>query len=260
VEAVRARGLNLAYHPPVSSPHGANRPSAGPAGAGPRFLYLHGFASGPGSTKGRAFEAHFARQGLALERLDLRVPSLEHLRLSAALEVTRAAIGGPRDRAVLFGSSLGGLIAARVAAVDARVSGLVLLAPAFRLAPRWRERMGEAALRRWEQTGWLEIDDHATRTRARVDFGFFQDLDAVEAAAADGGLPDVRVPTLILHGRGDETVPIQGSRVFAAGKRHVRLIELDDGHELTASLPALLAAAETFLAGYLAPVDGVGAP
>ncbi len=93
----------------------------------PRFLYLHGFASGPRSTKGLAFAEHFASRGAAVERLDLRVPSFEHLRLSAMLDTAQRALGAGRDRAVVFGSSLGGLTAARLAERDPRVTGLVLL-------------------------------------------------------------------------------------------------------------------------------------
>jgi pimeloyl-ACP methyl ester carboxylesterase len=82
-----------------------------------------------------------------------------------------------------------------------------------------------------------------------VDFGFLEDLAAADAAGA--GWPDVRVPTLIVHGRRDEVVDIGLSRAFAAGKRHVRLVELDDGHELVATLPRTLAEAEAFLAPFL---------
>ena len=207
----------------------------------PRLLYLHGFASGPASTKGLAFAEHFGGRGLHLERLDLRLPSLEHLRLSAGIAATRAAIGGG-ERAVLMGSSLGGLTAARAAEGDDRVSALVLLAPAFRAAERWRARLGEEGVRRWRETGWLEIDDYALKARGRVDFGFLEDLDA-----ADTGWPDVRVPTLIIHGRRDEVVDIQLSRTFAASRPHVRLVEVDDGHELITTLPATLAEVELFL-------------
>jgi uncharacterized protein len=216
---------------------------------GPRFLYLHGFASGPGSTKGRAFSQHFEKLGLAIDRLDLRVPSLEHLRLSAGMAATRAAIGGERDRAVLLGSSLGGITAARVAAADPRVCALVLLAPAFRLAARWQARLGQEGYRHWRESGWLEIDDFATGQKARIDFGFAEDISAIDAA--DDGWPDVRVPTLIVHGRQDEVVDIQLSRTFASGKRHVRLVELEDRHELIATLPRSLAEAEAFLAPFL---------
>ncbi|MBN1206599.1 MAG: alpha/beta fold hydrolase [Myxococcaceae bacterium] len=220
--------------------------------AGPRWLYLHGFASGPESSKGVALAAHYARQGIHLERLNLRQPSLEHLRLSAMMRTVREAMGGEQERAVLFGSSLGGLTACRVAEEDARVCALVLLAPAFRVAEQLRRRLGVEGLRRWEEQGWLETEDYAEKRLARVDFGFFRDAETIDARSA--GWPDVRVPTLLIHGRQDETTDISASRRWARGKRHVRLVEVDDGHELVASIERIAAEADDFLRPSLAPV------
>jgi uncharacterized protein len=217
--------------------------------AGPRLLYLHGFASGPSSFKGRALSAHYAARGVDLERLNLRLPSFEHLRLSAMIEATRAAIGGPRERVVLLGSSLGGLTASRVAEDDARVSALVLLAPAFRLIERWRLRLGEAGWQAWEERGWLETDDYVEKRKARVDFAFTR--DAAAADAGGDGWPDVRVPTLVVHGRADAVVDVALSRAWAQGKRHVRLVEVDDGHDLAASIDRVTAEADAFLAPFL---------
>jgi pimeloyl-ACP methyl ester carboxylesterase len=217
---------------------------------GPRWLYLHGFASSRDSAKGRALEAHYTGSGIPLERLDLRLPSLEHLRLSAILAHVRERIGAERDRAVLVGSSLGGLTACRVAEADARVCALVLLAPAFAIARGWRERLGPEGWNEWRDRDWLETHDHATGRMTRVDFGFVAELEQMDAH--DGGWPDVRVPTLIVHGVHDETVPVERSRRFARGKRHVRLVEVDDGHQLTASLDRITAEADAFLAGFLA--------
>jgi pimeloyl-ACP methyl ester carboxylesterase len=211
----------------------------------PRLLYLHGFASGPRSAKGVAFADHFARRGVALDCLDLRVPSLPHLRLSAMIDRTRQAIGGPDDRAVLIGSSLGGLTAARVAERDPRVVAVILLAPAFHLIERWRALPGWDD---WQRTGWRAIHDFQDNRPAEVDFGFAED-----AIAVDAGTPDVRVPALILHGASDDTVPFSGSRAFAAGRPNVQLIELPDDHSLIASLPRLLEASDRFLAPWLAP-------
>jgi uncharacterized protein len=216
---------------------------------GPRWLYLHGFASGPESSKARALAAHYAARGITLERLNLRRPSLEHLRLSAILEHVRASIGGERDRAVLIGSSLGGLSACRVAERDARVCALVLMAPAFRLAEGWRARLGEEGWNAWRTSGWLETPDYVTRQPAKVDYGFVLDMERIDAPG--DGWPDVRVPTLIVHGVRDDTVSIERSRGFAKGKRHVRLVEVDDGHELVASLDRIKAEADAFLAGFL---------
>jgi pimeloyl-ACP methyl ester carboxylesterase len=221
----------------------------------PKWLYLHGFASGPESAKGRALSTHYAARGQAMARLDLRIPSLERLRLGAMIDHVRARIGGERDRAVLFGSSLGGLTAARVAERDARVSALVLLAPAFRIAERWRRRIGDEAWRRWKDSGWLEVDDHATGKKARVDFGFVEEAAAVDADG--GGCPDVRVPTLVVHGVHDDVVDIALLCEWARGRHHVRLVEVDDGHELVRSLDVIAREADAHLAGYLVtpPLD-----
>ena len=216
-----------------------------PRPVGPRWLYLHGFASGPDSTKGVAVARHFEGRGQGVERLNLRVPTMEQLRLSAMLETTRAALGGPEDRAVLFGSSLGGLTAARLAAEDARVCALVLLAPAFQVVSQLRRRMGEAGWSHWRTSGFIETDDFAEKRKVRIHSGFIDDAEAVDART--GGWPDVRVPTLLIHGRADDTCDIRYSRQWAEGRRHVRMVEVEDGHELTASLPRILEESEAFL-------------
>ena len=213
---------------------------------GPKWLYLHGFASGPESGKGRATRDHFAARGVTVERLDLRVPSFEHLRFSAMMDTTIAAIGGARDRAILFGSSFGGLTAARVAERDPRVCALVLLAPAFRMAERWRARMKAEEWDAWRATGWLEVDDYARGGKSRIDFAFIEELDRL-----DQGWPDVRVPTLIVHGTQDDVVDPALSATWAADKPWVRRIEVPDGHELGASIFVIQKEAEKFLCNFM---------
>ena len=176
------------------------------------YLYLHGYASSPQSKKGVAFDAYFAPRGIAWQRLDLREP----LRLSAMIDKARAAVGA---RAVIAGSSLGGLTAAWLAAGDARVERLILMAPAFQLVSRWKAALPDA------------------------DPAFIADVERI-----DIGDPRIEVPTLIFHGVHDPTVPIEYSRRFAAQCPHAQLIELDDDHELVASLPIILPAVERFLA------------
>lgn len=207
-----------------------------------RVIYLHGFASGPQSKKGVAVAEHLGARGVHVDRLDLRVPSLERLDFGVMLERTRAAMGGPDDRAVLIGSSLGGLAAARVAEHDRRVERMVLLAPALRFGLRWRERLGDDGWRRWMDTGWLETFDHTTGGTARVHADFARGV-----LARDEGLPAIHVPTLVLHGTEDDVVPVTVSRELAAGRPLVRLVELPDGHDLLATLPVILDAIDDFV-------------
>lgn len=214
-----------------------------------KILYLHGFASGPQSKKGVEFDHYFTARGHTVERLNLRVPSFEHLRLSEMIETVQMAVAqdGP---VVLIGSSLGGLTAALVAerqgAPEPRswIRGCVLLAPAFQLVMRWRQQLGAAEWDAWRARGTREVDDYTTGKKSSIDFGFVEDVQLV-----GNHYPDVKMPTLVMHGVRDDVVPIDRARIFAKGRPNVRLIELDDGHELVASLPRLLAETETFLAG-----------
>ena len=219
----------------------------------PRFLYLHGFASSPASTKARAFAGWAERHGLAMDLLDLRVPSFEGLLHSAMLETVFRAIdaaGGSAARVALVGSSLGGLTACRVAAADPRVAAVFAMAPAFDIADRWKTRIGANAWRAWQDTGFLEVDDWATRTKARIHRGFIDELAGLDAEL--GVFPDVRVPTHLVHGTRDEVVDIALSRSWARGKKHIVLAEVDDTHELPASIPKLLSDADAFFRSFLA--------
>ena len=126
-----------------------------------------------------------------------------------------------------------------------RVLERLLESSAFRLAERWKRNLGEAALRDWEEND-REIDDYVTKQKTRIHFELFRELDKL-----DRGWPDVRVPVLIIHGRGDDTVPIEGSREWARDRRWVRLVEVDDGHELVASLPTIIEETEAFLKPFL---------
>lgn len=204
-----------------------------------RFLYLHGFASGPDSSKGVQLGRWFDAQGLSLERLNLRVPSMTYLRHSAMIEGVCETLGD--DPGVLIGSSLGGLTALRVAARCPNVLGLVLLAPAIGLASRWRARL-PIAVAQWQARGWMRVEDHAYGGLVDVDYGFLTDIEATDAV-----MPQVQVPTFIVHGTDDDVVPISASEEWAEGRANARLTRVRDGHQLAGSGAQIVAAVEAVL-------------
>src|SRR5689334_4969802 len=106
-----------------------------------RYLWLHGFASGPTSGKGRFVKERLGERGIELAIPDLNAPAFSGLTVTRMLGQIDALAGG-QDQLVLLGSSLGGFTAATWAvAHPGRVRALVLLAPAFDLGPRWAARM-----------------------------------------------------------------------------------------------------------------------
>src|SRR5271170_6222131 len=57
------------------------------------FLYLHGFASGPGSTKAQYFLAQFQELGIELHIPDLNQPSFADITVSSRLGPLSACSG-----------------------------------------------------------------------------------------------------------------------------------------------------------------------
>lgn len=205
-------------------------------------LYLHGFASGPGSAKAVDLARRFAGVGERLEIADLTPgpDGFERSTPTSMLAVVERLLAGSAAPHVLVGSSLGGWLSAITASRDPTVQRLVLLAPAFNLVERWSGRLTPAELAGWRREG-LEVDHHATGTRRRIGWPFFEDAGRYPA------YPEVKVPTLVIAGRRDETVPLADIERFVARTPSARLIVLDDGHGLEASYPRIFEEARAFL-------------
>ncbi|MFB3829559.1 MAG: alpha/beta hydrolase [Bryobacteraceae bacterium] len=199
-------------------------------------VYLHGFASGPGSTKAEFFRRRLP--GLAVP--DLSGGNFETLTLTGQLAVVEAAAGGePVD---LIGSSMGGYLAALYAARHPEVRRVVLLAPAFRFARRWAEVTGAEKLAEWRRAGFTEVFHYGAGGMRRLGWRLMEDARRYE------DFPGFTQPGLILHGSRDPVVPVALSREFTAAHPNVRLVELDSGHELTDVLGPIWAETEPFLA------------
>jgi alpha-beta hydrolase superfamily lysophospholipase len=214
------------------------------------FVWLHGFASGPGSSKGRFVRERLAERGVRLEIPDLNEPAFRDLTVSRMLgQVDLLSEGKPL---VLLGSSLGGFTAATWAAKNpARCAALVLLAPAFDLAARWAARMSEAELARWKSASTYAFDHYGTGRKELLAYGFLED------ARAYAPFPLPSAPTLVLQGERDEVVPPELAQEFVRRMREAgrsaRLVPLPEGHELTGDLPRLWREIELHLAPWLSP-------
>ena len=206
-----------------------------------RLAYLHGFASGPGSTKAQFFKARFAERGAQLLVPDL-APDFTHMTIGSMLAIVDAILDdGP---SVLFGSSLGGYMAALAAARRPdRVPALVLMAPAFDFAARWERSVGETAKAKWRERGTAPIYHYGRDREEQLSIALLDDARTYPAE------PDPSCPALVLHGRRDDAVPLAAAEAFAAHRPDVRsLVVYDAGHELTEVLEELWTESTTFLA------------
>jgi pimeloyl-ACP methyl ester carboxylesterase len=192
-------------------------------------VYLHGFASSPGSGKAQFFRRRLEEQGVEVRIPQLDEGDFEGLTITKQLGVIDRAVDG--RSVVLMGSSLGGYLAALYASTHAgsglaQVERLVLLAPAFRFPSRWRERLA-SDLDRWEREGSLPFFHYTHQAERRLGYQFVEDSPQYPDE------PSFPQPALILHGTRDPVVPSEISSAYAARHPNVSLRLFDSGHELT---------------------------
>jgi alpha-beta hydrolase superfamily lysophospholipase len=208
-------------------------------------LYLHGFASGPGSTKAQFFKAKVAEQKAVFVVPDLNQPSFREMTISQQKKVAMNNVAKLRDRPiVLWGSSMGGLVATLLAHQNrSLVRALILLAPGFDIASRWQELIGAENLKRWREEGQFQFFHYALKRDEKLDYGFFADCLFHQTTNLK-----LECPTIVFHGVNDQTVPVRTSREFVSlNAPNAKLFELEDGHELIDSLDLIWKASLHFI-------------
>jgi pimeloyl-ACP methyl ester carboxylesterase/DNA-binding CsgD family transcriptional regulator len=195
---------------------------------------------------------------------DWNVPSVSCPRWNEDLE-TIVRVATPEKPFVLLGISQGGLPAIHYAATHpGEVSHLILYGV---YAQGWSRRGDPDGERRFKalveltRLGWGQdnpvyrqlftsrfiplatpeqfqwLNDLCRRTTTPETAAAL--LDARMAADIVGLLPSVSAPTLVLHSRGDEAVPLSQGRLVAAGIPGATFVELDSAnHVLLESEPA----------------------
>lgn len=212
-------------------------------GMSPGYLYLHGMGSVRAGEKSSSLFSHASAQGRAASRFDFRghgessgdlgaVP-IRHLVDDTLLLLGRL---GP---SILVGSSLGGLVAALVAARHpGLVRGLALIAPALGFMQRLEHRLAP--------DGSMQTSDGR---RFVVTREVLEDARQID----ESGLPQaIHAPTLIVHGTADEVVPFAQSIAFHAGLAATRkqLWLVPDGdHRLNTFANAIWPRLDALLAG-----------
>jgi uncharacterized protein len=192
------------------------------------YIYLHGFASGPGSTKAQELKARYASLGIELLVPDLNEGDFTHLTISRQIDRVVSLFPPDGSPVTLMGASLGGWTAAIIAQDYLQVERLILLAPAFNFLDYWLPKLGADRLRAWENIGYLNIYHYAVQNLLPLHYDFITDARKYHLFPSDRVLP-----TLIIHGVRDDVIPIASSRDFAVKHPWVELCEVDSDHALT---------------------------
>jgi pimeloyl-ACP methyl ester carboxylesterase len=204
-----------------------------------RVLYLHGFASSPGSRKAQFFAGKLRELGFNVEVPDLAKGCFEQLTISGQLKLIETL--SRTEPLILIGSSLGGYLAALYAARHAEVDRLILLAPAFGFHQLWTAEMGPDRLAEWRSHGVIPVFHYGEQREVPLGFQLMEDASRFEP------FPDFHQPALIFHGNQDSSVPVQQSLAFVRDHTNARLVRLESGHDLIDVLEPIWKECETFV-------------
>jgi pimeloyl-ACP methyl ester carboxylesterase len=206
-------------------------------------VYLHGFASSPGSSKARRFGRELQQRGIAFDCPDLNQPAFETLTVTRMLDQAKAAIASSTAPVALVGSSLGAFVAVHAAALDrtGKVDRLVLLAPALDFGGNRLRQLGEHGIDEWQRSGRLRVYHYGDNTYRDVGFALYED-----AAAYDAFTVTLAQPVLAFQGEHDASVDPRMVERWAAGRSNVKLRLLDDDHQLTNSVDLIWNESATF--------------
>ncbi|MBK1989271.1 alpha/beta fold hydrolase [Sphaerospermopsis aphanizomenoides BCCUSP55] len=191
------------------------------------YIYLHGFASSPKSKKAQDLSDRFAQIHIKLKIPDLNAGDFSHLTITRQINQVTAEFPDHSLPITLIGSSLGGLTSAHLAEKYSQVQRLVLLAPAFGFLSHWLPNLELEKIQRWQQEQYLLMYHYGEGRELPLNYNFVTDAAQYQEISLQRP-----IPTLILHGKHDEVIPIQASRDFAASRPWVELIELDSDHAL----------------------------
>jgi pimeloyl-ACP methyl ester carboxylesterase len=206
-------------------------------------IYLHGFASGATSTKATFIGRILRGRGIDFRTPDFNLPDFSTLTVTRMLQQTRELVDESGAPVTLIGSSLGAFVAVNAAARwPDRVARLVLLAPALDFAGPGMKRMGDTPLDEWKASGSLNVFHFGYGRVVPVHYELYEDARRYDAFHAD-----VPMPTLVFQGRHDDVVDPKTVEEWAATRANVELHLVDDGHQLTASLPEIAEAVTAFV-------------
>ncbi|MCY7332625.1 MAG: alpha/beta fold hydrolase [Pseudanabaena sp. CAN_BIN31] len=207
------------------------------------YLYLHGFASSPQSTKAKYMQQKFAELGLTLHVSDLNLTDFSTVTLSEQLDYLDRTYLQDNQEITVIGSSLGGFLAVQLAAQNLLVQKLVLFAPAFGFSQRIAQALGEKNIKQWQESGSREFYHYGLNRNVNLQFQFFVDAQKYSEEKLLRSLP-----MLIFHGINDDVVPASLSEEFAKRRSQVTLKLLNDDHALGKDLESIWQNTKQFLA------------
>ena len=191
-----------------------------------RVLFAHGLWSTPGGSKPTYMKEVL---GWNVVCPDMRRNGWS---VSSQALTVRQELESSESFDILIGSSFGALAIANAIEGYEGDSRLALLALAFGVYDTLASQIGDQAMEIWREEGVRSFIPPDWEEEVLLPWSFMEDALAC-------GWPVLQHRTVILHGRGDDVVPVENSYNASRESGTPDLVEVDDGHRLAESLDML---------------------
>lgn len=189
--------------------------------AKPVIIFCHGFSTNKDGKTWVHLEKILNKKEISTFRFDFlghgeSEGRFEETTTSGAVDDVLAALrfiqSQGYEKIGLMGSSFGGMVSILAASQSGDFYLLVLKSPLSDYQSTDLTGRSEKEIQYWKEKGFIEFKSGDNET-CRLNYSFYEDaqkIDAYEAAK------NITVPTLIVHGEADESVPVKQSRKLAS--------------------------------------------
>lgn len=203
----------------------------------PIIILCHGFSSSKESATYPALEKFFNEKNIATFRFDFyghgeSGGKFEDITVSEGMDDILSAIQFLKQQGYkkigLFGSSYGGFTAILAAAHAPELFVLLLKCPVSDYFGKLMAKLCHTEIREWKEKGWTSYVSSDGRKQNKLNYTFFADPNNDKGYDA---AKKIMIPTLIMHGDVDTTVPLEQSKRLASLIKEAKLIIFPDcGH------------------------------
>lgn len=194
----------------------------------PVVVLCHGFASNKDRPTYIKLQGLFNDRSIATFRFDFygtneSAGKFEDITLSEAVDDTLNAIQFLQTKGYvsfgLIGSSFGGMTSLLTAANSKDLKVLALRAPVTDYLEKIIAKISNEEIAAWKNNGFI-LYHQSDGNKPRVNYSFFLDAEKADGKAA---ARKIGIPTIIVHGDADQSVPIEQSRKTATLIKNCRL-------------------------------------
>ncbi|MFC2166066.1 alpha/beta hydrolase family protein [Acidobacteriota bacterium] len=207
----------------------------------PMVIMCHGFSTGKDGRTNTLMEERLNNHNISTFRFDFfghgeSEGLFEEVTISEAVDDVRRALRYLQDLGYslfgLVGSSFGGIVSILAAADSDEIDVLALKSPVSDYLGLLIAQDFGLKIDTWKEKGSIPITG-ADGQNLRLNYTFYQDAETIRGYEE---VKKIQIPTLIVHGDEDETVPLEQSKISASLMPHCR-VEIIQGADHIYSQP-----------------------